>query len=326
MLDSLDSGNLGFKRPKNSKFMSQDSQDINLPLLALIRRLMIAMAIATVFLMALGSATRVMNAGLSCPDWPLCYGEFVPISQMNLQVFLEWFHRLVATGIGFASLVLMSLIGWYRRSLPQWLMRFGIFAVFLVMTQGALGALTVTELLRFDIVTAHLGTGLLFFATLTAGVSALAAQNLIPSLSGTSSTSKLPWLSLICAVVIYMQSILGGLVSTQWALHQCLANSNQFCQVMNNHLFGVIPVTVLVVAIAGWGWRSKSLNRSCRILSLVSVGLLMGQVAIGVGTYRLHLQVEPLTVAHQSVGALLLGVMVALTVLGFCQNFNSRTT
>jgi Cytochrome oxidase assembly protein len=56
-------------------------------------RLVFALAFSTLFLMALGSATRVMNAGLSCPDWPLCYGEIVPREQMNLEVFLEWFHR-----------------------------------------------------------------------------------------------------------------------------------------------------------------------------------------------------------------------------------------
>jgi cytochrome c oxidase assembly protein subunit 15 len=53
----------------------------------LIRHLVLGMTFLTLFLMALGSATRVMNAGLACPDWPLCYGELVPRQQMNLQVF-----------------------------------------------------------------------------------------------------------------------------------------------------------------------------------------------------------------------------------------------
>ncbi|MEP0886154.1 heme A synthase, partial [Trichocoleus sp. ST-U3] len=35
-----------------------------------IRRLVWKIAIATLLLMAVGSATRVMNAGLACPDWP----------------------------------------------------------------------------------------------------------------------------------------------------------------------------------------------------------------------------------------------------------------
>jgi len=276
-----------------------------------IRRLILTMAIATLFLMALGSATRVMNAGLSCPDWPLCYGEFLPREQMNLQVFLEWFHRLVASSLGFASIVLTVGTWWYRKSLPQWLPWFGLLALLLVIVQGALGAYTVTELLRFDIVTAHLGTGLLFFSTLTAGAAALADFN--PN----RQSGKLAWLGLVTAIVIYIQSILGGLVASQWALHQCLANSSQLCTVMNNHLFGIIPVCTLVVAVGVWGWYGKSIDSLFKKLGLLGIGCLGLQVAIGVATYRLHLQVEPLTIAHQSVGALLLGSMIVLTVLGF---------
>jgi len=36
---------------------------------------------------------------------------------------------------------------------------------------------------------------------------------------------------------------------------------------------------------------------------------------VGVATYQLRLQVEPLTVTHQAVGALLLGSLVALATL-----------
>lgn len=280
----------------------------------LIKRLIMTIAIATVFLMALGSATRVMNAGLSCPDWPLCYGEFIPAKQMNLQVFLEWFHRLVASSIGLATLTLVGLSWWHRRTLPQWLPWFSLIALGLVIVQGSLGALTVTELLRFDIVTAHLGTGLLFFSTLTVGASALVP--LVPHKRESTelAPTKLVWLSLSAAITIYIQSILGGLVASQWALHQCLA-SDRFCAIVNNHLFGVIPVCVLVLGVGAWCWLDKSISPVCRNLGFVGVGLLLTQVAIGFATYKLHLQIEPLTIAHQSVGALLLGSMICLTVL-----------
>ena len=69
-----------------------------------IRQSIWKIAVATLLLMAVGSATRVMNAGLACPDWPLCYGQLVPTQQMNLQVFLEWFHRLDAGLIGLSTL------------------------------------------------------------------------------------------------------------------------------------------------------------------------------------------------------------------------------
>ena len=86
-----------------------------------IRRLIWKTAFATLLLMAVGSATRVMNAGLACPDWPLCYGQLVPTQQMNLQVFLEWFHRLDAGLIGLSTLLIAGL-SWCKRSqLPSWL-------------------------------------------------------------------------------------------------------------------------------------------------------------------------------------------------------------
>jgi cytochrome c oxidase assembly protein subunit 15 len=62
-----------------------------------------------------------MNAGLACPDWPLCYGQLVPTQQMNLQVFLEWFHRLDASLIGLSTLALVGLSWWFRKELPKWL-------------------------------------------------------------------------------------------------------------------------------------------------------------------------------------------------------------
>ncbi len=309
MLESLNSDRFNPNRAEVSTISEWLGPKVYIQLY--IQRLIVTMAIATVFLMALGSATRVMNAGLSCPDWPLCYGEFIPAKQMNLQVFLEWFHRLVASTIGLATLALTGLCWWNRRTLPEWLPWFSLIALGLVIAQGALGALTVTELLRFDIVTAHLGTGLLFFSTLTVGASALVPYD--PA----GRSGKLAWLSLLVSVTIYAQSILGGLVASQWALHQCLANSNQFCTVMNNHLFGVIPVCGLVLAVGAWCWFDKSIDSICRSLGFVGIGLLLMQMAIGFATYKLHLQVEPLTIAHQSVGALLLGSMVVLTVLSF---------
>ena len=63
------------------------------------------LVVALVALVVIGGATRVMEAGLACPDWPLCYGTFLPGRQMNLQVFLEWFHRLDAFVVGVALLV-----------------------------------------------------------------------------------------------------------------------------------------------------------------------------------------------------------------------------
>src|SRR6478672_7704638 len=217
-----------------------------------IARFVMRMAIATLLLMAIGSATRVMNAGLACPDWPLCYGELVPRQQMNLQVFLEWFHRLDAALLGLSSLVLFVVTWWKRRQLPTWLPWASTLVVGLIVFQGALGGLTVTELLRFDIVTAHLGTALLYFTTLL-----VIRMALIPY-QGTGTVGKLPWVSLSAAIFVYAQSILGALVGSQWALHQCFG-ANQLCQVMNSHIAGVAPASLATIATVWLAWRTPAL-------------------------------------------------------------------
>lgn len=276
---------------------------------AQIRRLVWKIAIATLLLMAVGSATRVMNAGLACPDWPLCYGQLIPSKQMNMLVFLEWFHRLDAALIGLSAIALSGLSWWHRRSLPNWLPWASTFALGLIIFQGVLGGLTVTELLRFDIVTAHLGTALLFFTTLL-----VIGTALIPY-QGTGAVGKLPWVGLTAAILVYLQSILGGLVGSQWALHQCFAD--QLCGVMNSHIIGVVPATLATVAVVFMAWRTPALHPSLRRLANLAGGLVVLQILLGVATFRLHLQVEPLTVSHQAVGAALLGVLVSFTVLAW---------
>ncbi len=278
-----------------------------------IRRSIWKIAVATLLLMAVGSATRVMNAGLACPDWPLCYGQLVPTQQMNLQVFLEWFHRLDAALIGLSTLLLVGSSWWFRHQLPRWLPWATLWAMSLIVIQGALGAFTVTELLRFDIVTAHLGTALLFFVTLLAIGTCLLPVAQSPSRPVAQSIVLLP---LVAAICVYAQSIIGGLVGSRWALHQCFGNS-ELCAVMNSHLIGVVPATLSCVAVIITIWRSPDLPKYFAQLAMLVGGLLIGQILLGVATFKLHLQVETLTVAHQSIGATLLGTLVVITVLSW---------
>ena len=118
------------------------------------------LVVALVALVAIGGATRVMEAGLACPDWPLCYGVLLPGRQMNLQVFLEWFHRLDAFLVGVALLVLFALSLRFRARFPSWLPWSAGLALALVALQGGLGALTVLSQLAAPTVTLHLATAL----------------------------------------------------------------------------------------------------------------------------------------------------------------------
>ncbi len=57
-------------------------------------KLAIAAALATYLLIVVGGLVRATDSGLGCPDWPLCFGAWVP--PLELHAWIEHSHRLVA--------------------------------------------------------------------------------------------------------------------------------------------------------------------------------------------------------------------------------------
>ena len=264
------------------------------------------MVVALVALVVIGGATRVMEAGLACPDWPLCYGVFLPGRQMNVQVFLEWFHRLDAFLVGLALIALLVASFWRRRSLPSWLPWLALLAVVLVAVQGALGALTVTRLLASSMVTAHLATALLLVLLLS-GLDQCLLDN--PS----SRPKPLWWLMLpvVPTLLVFAQCVLGGAMASQWAVDHCFTSGDQ-CEWVSRHRQLAVPAALSVVAMAGITLFSPLADVLSRALASVAACLVASQVALGILTLHWQLQLPLLTVAHQLLAALLVAILGAL--------------
>jgi cytochrome c oxidase assembly protein subunit 15 len=84
---------------------------------------------------------------------------------------------------------------------------------------------------------------------------------------------------------------------------------------MNSHLIGILPATAAVIALTLTVWRTPALTYPLRRLGNLASMLLVFQLVMGIATFRLRLQVEPLTVAHHTLGAALVGTLVCFTVL-----------
>lgn len=277
------------------------------------------LVVALVALVAIGGATRVMEAGLACPDWPLCYGSFLPSQRMTLQVFLEWFHRLDAFLVGVALLLLTGFSLWRRLSLPRWLPWASAASLALVALQGALGALTVTELLRFDVVSAHLATALLLVALLSGVHQGLRPQALPEQADQVITGGAAPGCPLwslafgAAAILVFAQALSGGLMATRWAAGRCLA-SGEACFWLGLHRQLSTPVALAVIAVVAALLLIPGLQRRHWPLATAAAALVSLQVALGVATLRLALSVPLVTVAHQITAALLIAVLSALTV------------
>ena len=261
--------------------------------------------LALIALIVIGGATRVMEAGLACPDWPLCYGSFLPLKHMNIRVFLEWFHRLDAfiLGILILSKFILSLI--WSKEIPNWLPKTYSLLVFLVLVQGSLGALTVINLLNSYTVSGHL---LIAFLLLILTISI--NQNL------ENKEIKEPfigWKLLLCTPLILtlIQSFIGVRVSSTWSAHLCLSFNKQ-CLILDTHKLFAFPITFSILSIIAISIYKQTLFlENWKYLSSL-LFLLISQIVLGLLSLKTNLNEPIFIIGHQLNASLLVAILTTL--------------
>ena len=184
-----------------------------------LRRLLPAAAVLALLVVTVGAYTRLKDAGLGCPDWPGCYGQLIgvpaaddagtPIDQTK--AWIEVGHRYVAAVLGLAILAI-AVLAWRDPAAARLRWPAAALAV-LVLLQGGLGALTVTELLQPAIVVAHLLGGMAILSLLVAlAVSALELRLAAPAPRRAVAAFML---------LLFVQVALGGWVSANYAGLAC---------------------------------------------------------------------------------------------------------
>jgi cytochrome c oxidase assembly protein subunit 15 len=135
----------------------------------------VGVAIALTFcLIVLGAWVRATGSGLSCPDWPTCYGHWLPLpgeipdsaGYSYFQVMLEWLHRLIAGVVLGPLILLIGGLAWRVRSEQSRMPAYATALVLLLLIQAGLGGLTVLDRNSPWSVALHLGAALLLFSVL----------------------------------------------------------------------------------------------------------------------------------------------------------------
>ncbi|MEE9553226.1 MAG: COX15/CtaA family protein [candidate division Zixibacteria bacterium] len=142
------------------------------------RRFAFLTTIATYLLIFIGGLVRVSGAGLGCPDWPKCFGRWIP--PMNLYqlpanidpsafnftlAWIEYFNRLVGMTIGILILITAILAIKYYRHIKS-IVYPSIAAALLVAYQGWQGSQIVLSKLEPLIVSVHLVLALIIVSLL----------------------------------------------------------------------------------------------------------------------------------------------------------------
>ena len=260
--------------------------------------------VVTYALLVFGSTVRINEAGLACPDWPMCFGKVVPDS-MNLDIFLEWGHRALA---GIVSLAFLGLGGLVlsdrelrRTHGPLW----GISAVVLAV-QIVLGGLTVLKLLAEWTVTSHLLAGNTFCLLLLVAALTLWRKR-DPSQEPTGLLERT--VVVVLGISVMTQLALGGLVASSHAGLACgpawpnCGGSAWFptwqgaVGLQLVHRVGAYTVLALA-AVAAAVHRGRG---PAGLASLVVLAVVLGQATLGV--LNVWWQMPGIVTAAHSAGA-----------------------
>ncbi|MCP4895775.1 MAG: hypothetical protein GY906_02275 [bacterium] len=281
-------------------------------------------AAATFLLVIAGGLVTSQEAGLAVVDWPNSFGYSMflyPLSRMTGGIYYEHAHRLFGSLVGLTTIALAITL--LRFEARRWVRRIAYAAVACVLVQGLLGGLRVTGRLTLSTeatdmapqiglavvhgVFGQLFLGLMILLAVVTSVGWSRASTLPADRATATDRSLQGWL----LTALTLQLLLG-------ALHRHLT----WGLVLHVTLAAVVTMLAVVVGARIWGlrpgvWPLQRLGQA--LAGVVSVQVTLGIATLAVtGGQAVVGDPSPIEVmmatAHQAGGALLLGIVVALTL------------
>jgi heme a synthase len=277
----------------------------------MLHRYTLLVAFCTLLLVVAGALVTSNDAGLSVPDWPLSYGKLMP--QMEGGVFFEHGHRMVATTVGFLTIILAVWL--VRAGERRWLRNLGFAALAAVVVQGLLGGLTVIFLLPKAVSVSHACLAQLFFSTTVAiALFTSPAWKRGGPTAEDSGSPSLHALAVAAPVTVFAQLFLGAA-----ARHKALPSIF--------HIGWAAAATGMLLWLIVRVLIRHSGHDQLRKPALALLVIAVSQVFLGIAAYMSRLAtadaVQPMpvmvafTVAHVAVGALTLAFSILLAIQVF---------
>jgi cytochrome c oxidase assembly protein subunit 15 len=293
------------------------------------QRLAISTTAITYFLILVGGLVRASGAGLGCPDWPRCFGGWIPpmsaadlpagfeASQFNATLmWTEYLNRLLGVTVGlfiFATLV----SAWRHHRDTPGVFRPILAAFLLTGFQGWLGGMVVAQELAGWIVTAHMIVALVIVALLIyATFHAVVDER--PRVLLSPARRFLTRATCVVMAVMLAQVALGAQVRE--AVDERLRDlpRAEVVQALGLvdllHRDGAVLVLGLVVLLWFRVWLKHRHEPALIRAAWFVVVLVAAQIATGVVLAYLALP-PPAQVAHLTLAALLMGALMVLALL-----------
>jgi heme a synthase len=287
----------------------------------------VVVAWATFFLILAGGLVTSHDAGLSVPDWPTSYGWSMftfPISKWVGNIRYEHVHRLIASSVGFLTILLfLALLRWGG---SRTLKVLGAVALGAVVLQGVLGGLTVIYLLPTPISVAHACLAQTFFC-IVAAIAVLTSELWRSSDRPATADFQRPTLRLLCLATfaaVYVQLILGAVMrhtgsglaipDVPLAFGRLIPPIGSYhVAIAFAHRAWALVVTGMIfwtsARVLGARGEEPALRRPASALA----AMVLGQLLLGMATVASR-KAPLVATAHVGLGALILVTSLVLTL------------
>tara|TARA_B100000886_G_C20369800_1_gene468998 strand:+ start:275 stop:1213 length:939 start_codon:yes stop_codon:yes gene_type:complete len=277
----------------------------------------------------LGAWVRLTGSGMSCPDWPLCYGYIFPtpnkienipnIDYSYFQIFLEWIHRANAALIIGPICLIFSLYIILKKNLNQFLKKHAYLLIILILIQGGLGGLTVFKSNIPWSVAIHLMFAFLLY--LTTLLIILKTFDLSNNTFIANRFIKIT--TLLSGFLTMAAAALGAFTSKYGASLSCnnwpgctdsfFPNSNDIFQVIHfsHRLNAILLVLVLMSLFISLKKYINSISKNVKLILLGMFLILSFQIIVGALLIYMEVPIW-MGIFHQSIGLLLFTLIVLL--------------
>jgi len=303
--------------------------------------------VATLLLICSGGMVTSKGVGLAVPDWPTTFGYnmfMFPVSKWIGGIFFEHTHRLIASAVGFLTIILTVWL--WRNEDRQWVRNLGIIALAAVILQGVLGGLRVT-MLKDEIGIFHACLAQAFLGLIV--LIALTTTNFWRSFSDVricpKKIGRLRGMAIAITIAIYAQLALGATMRHQhrdlaildfptvnggwipdtsasalakintWRDARALSDVDAFqIWLQMAHRFLAFLIAIAVIAFCLRAWRDARSLPSLRRLSILWFTLLVCQLALGAWTIWSN-KAADIATTHVAVGASMLCFGVSISAI-----------
>jgi cytochrome c oxidase assembly protein subunit 15 len=289
------------------------------------QRFALTSTVATYFLIFIGGLVRVSGAGLGCPDWPKCFGRWIPplstnqipvgfdVTNFNLTLaWIEYINRLAGMITGLLILITALLAIKNFRDSKQILIP-SVLSALLVAIQGWYGSVVVKTQLMPATVSIHLLLALIIVSLLV--YVTYGSYHISPATQVRKIQPERKWLLILWLVSVIQVLFGAGIRSTTeiiWEQFPLLMAGEVLDRVgILNYLHTILGI-FLAVGTVMIGQKVVKIN-NISIVSKQSIGLLYViiflQIFIGI---NLHLFGLPpfLQVFHLWLASLFIGVLL----------------